>query len=250
MSAEAKRSSWVLLTICAVGLVLGFVAASFAIATTQNDPGQFGRQGNVQLRGVVYSEPYPHLRTAPSADFPEGRTIALASANGKRGVVEQVRRLDGEVVDARGFIVRRGDGEMLQISRLRDRQNNRWLAPLEMVSDDASVELTEPVDLGAWRLSGEICDGQCVLGIMRPGRGLAHKACANLCIQGGVPPMFVTEAPVEGSQFMLLAGADGGPVPEEAMYDHTGLYITVEGRLERRGNLLFFFVDLDTAETL
>lgn len=248
MSASTKRSAWIFGGISAVGLIIGFVAASLAIATTQDDPGAFGRQGNQELLGVIYAAPYPHLRTAPDDAHPDGRTIAIASANGKRGVVEQAERFDGQTVIARGFIVRRGDGEMLQMSGIRVDGQRR--PAIEAAPDAGPIALTAPVDLGRWRLAGEICDGQCVLGIMRPGRGLAHKACANLCIQGGVPPMFVTEAPVEGSQFMMLAAPDGGPLPEERLYDLVGAFVSLDGRLERRGDQLFFIVDLDTADVL
>ena len=91
--------------------------------------------------------------------------------------------------------------------------------------------------LGRWRLTGEICDGKCYAGAMRPGTGLAHKACANLCLIGGVPPVLVTTAPVEGERFLLIAGADGGPVTP-ALLDHVATLVQVEGDVERRGSLL------------
>lgn len=245
MRAASKRSIFLVAAISVVALIVGFVAAAIAIATTQDDPraaglGAYGRQGNVELRGVLFAAPYPHLRTAPEDGFPQGRTLPIANSNGKRGVEERAAELNGETIDARGFVMIRGDGQMLQAQPRRLRPS----------ADPAPIALTEPVDLGRWRLSGEICDGQCVLGAMRPGRGLAHKACANFCIQGGVPPMFVTEEAVEGSQFMLLATAQGGPPPAAQMEDLIGLLVTVEGRLERRGDLLFFFVDLETAEAI
>ncbi|MCI4666057.1 MAG: hypothetical protein MRY74_15180 [Neomegalonema sp.] len=236
MSSDSRRSTFLFSAISAMGLVLGFVVAAFAISSTQDDPGRTGFQGGVKLRGVILAAPYPHLMTPPSAKYPQGRAIPLASANGKRGVGGQAKRLNGQIVELRGFIVRRGDGEMMQVTRR-----------IRRAKDQTPFAMTKPTRLGRWRLSGEICDGQCVLGIMKPGRGLAHKACANFCIAGGIPPMFVTEKPVEGSQFMLLGGPDGGPMPA-SMYDKVGPFITVEGRLERRGNLLFFFIDPAKAE--
>ena len=84
---------------------------------------------------------------------------------------------------------------------------------------------------------------------MRPGTGLAHRACANLCLVGGVPPVFVSSAPVEGEEFLLIGGPDGGPLPE-ALLDVTALYISVEGRVERRGDLLVFLIDPASIEVL
>ena len=84
---------------------------------------------------------------------------------------------------------------------------------------------------------------------MRPGRGLAHKACANLCVAGGVPPVFVSSQPVEGSEFLMISGPDGGPIPD-ALYDLMAQYIQIEGQITRHGDLLVFAMDADTAEVL
>ncbi len=84
---------------------------------------------------------------------------------------------------------------------------------------------------------------------MRPGNGLAHKACANLCLSGQVPPVFVAVTPVEGGGFMLLGDRGGGPLPE-AVKDFVGMRVALEGTLERRGDLLVFLVDLAKARRL
>ena len=49
--------------------------------------------------------------------------------------------------------------------------------------------------------------------------------------------MLVTTGAVAGSSFLLLAGADGGPMPA-ALRPLVGLRITLEGAVERRGDLL------------
>lgn len=91
-------------------------------------------------------------------------------------------------------------------------------------------------------MTGEICDGKCAAGSMRPGDGLAHKACANLCISGGLPPVLVMDLPVAGSTVVLIAGPDGGPMPK-ALYDLVALPVQIEGQLERRDDLLVFRAD-------
>ncbi|MGI9422759.1 MAG: hypothetical protein ACR2PA_06170, partial [Hyphomicrobiaceae bacterium] len=103
--------------------------------------------------------------------------------------------------------------------------------------------------LGRWRLKGEICDGKCLAGAMRPGRGLAHRACANLCLIGGVPPIFVASEPVAGSQFFLLADQDGNALPD-AYLNHVAVYISLDGTIERRGKILLFKVDLASLKVL
>lgn len=99
-----------------------------------------------------------------------------------------------------------------------------------------------PVPIGRWRLTGETCDGKCYAGARRPESGLAHKACANLCFTGGVPPVFVTTFPVEGQNFLLMAGADGGPLPRELL-DQTAVLVELKGEVEQRDDLLIFKVE-------
>jgi hypothetical protein len=82
---------------------------------------------------------------------------------------------------------------------------------------------------------------------MRPGSGVAHRACASLCLLGGVPPVFVTTQPVEGEEFLLITG-EGDAVLPEALFDYVGLYVTLEGDVARHGDLLVLTVDTDTVE--
>ena len=84
---------------------------------------------------------------------------------------------------------------------------------------------------------------------MRPGRGLAHKACANLCLLGDVPPVFVSSQPIEGTDFMLITGPDGTELPAAA-YDYVGQFISLEGDLERRGDMLVLRMDDTTMELI
>ena len=110
-------------------------------------------------------------------------------------------------------------------------------------------EVPEPEPLGRWKLAGEICDGKCMTGGMRPGRGLAHKACANLCISGGVPPVFVSTQPVEGSEFLMISVPDGGPLPQ-VVYDRMAQFVSLEGEITRHGDLLVLAIDPDSVEVL
>ena len=98
----------------------------------------------------------------------------------------------------------------------------------------------------SWRLTGEICDGKCALGVMRPGTGLAHKACANVCVAGGVPPVLVTTAPVAGTQFLLIGDPAGHALPD-TLRDHMAIPQRMDGVLEREADLLVFRTDLAAA---
>lgn len=234
-----KRLARFLLAVSAL-LIAGFAGLALAIGAARPDPGpaafrfDWGRQ---TFTGVLVARPYPTVTVAVGAErVASGHTIMLVG-QGKQGVQTRAAALDGRMVEASGVVLERGpELDMLQARGGAD--------GLKLVEGEAPSIADEA--LGRWRVTGEICDGKCLAGAMRPGTGLAHKACANLCIYGGAPPVFVASAPVEGSQYMLLANAEGGPLGAE-LYDLVARMATLEGDLYRRGDLLIFHTDLATA---
>jgi len=201
------------------------------LATVDPGPGRYAddlRGGT--LTGVVDLLPYPILRVPATKDA--SARAALLSGQSKVGAQGGVN-VDAKFIKLGGVFVRRGDLEMLLIGGGGGKPATAPLPKFEPA-------MTE--DLGRWRLTGEICDGKCYGGSMKPGRGLAHKACANLCITVGLPPVLVMEQPVEGMTVVVLAAENGGPLPD-TMLDLTAIPIQLEGRLERRDDLLIFNVD-------
>lgn len=225
-------------------LIVGFTGLALAIGAAKPDPGpaafrfDWGRQ---TVEGILVAKPYPTVTVTKGSERVEvGRTLML-SGQGKRGVQARAGKLDGTLVEASGVILKRGALDLLQA---RGGENG-----LKAVAADAPHQSTPIADepLGRWRISGEICDGKCLAGAMRPGTGLAHKACANLCLYGGAPPVMVASEPVEGSQFLLLGDANGEPLGD-GLYDLVARMVTLEGDLVRRGDLLIFMADLDGAK--
>ncbi len=182
------------------------------------------------LTGVIDALPYPILRVAASDDAPA--RAYLMGGQAKNGVAVRTGQMAGAQVTVGGVFVRRGDMEILL-------SNNNQINP---APDAAAFTPAPPQDLGRWRLVGEICDGKCYAGAMKPGSGLAHKACANLCIQTGLPPVLVMALPVEGATEVVLADQDGGPMPA-ALLDMTAIPVQMDGHLERRDDLLVFRID-------
>ena len=219
----------------AVGLVAALAGAAIALAVSPEHPGSGGYINELQdghLTGVLQTRPYPVLRI-PASNGRPAHAVMLAGQI-KTGVQSAAAALDGATVEAGGVLVRRGDLDMLLIG---------GPVGLRASAHAASISVPSvPEFLGRWRIVGEICDGKCAAGAMRPGKGLSHKACANLCIIGGVPPVFVSTVPVEGAGFLLLADADGGPLPTRYLA-RTGERIAVEGEIERRDDLLILKVD-------
>ncbi|WP_299962586.1 hypothetical protein [uncultured Roseobacter sp.] len=230
-----------LLVICVL-LISGLAGFGLALGTAQDDPGQgafrfdYGRQ---TVTGVVELTPYPLLRvTIGNERIPEGHTLMLAGG-GKTNVENRAIPLEGQLAQVSGVMLQRGDLDMLQLRGGAD-----GISAAEGVAPPMGT-----VPLGRWQLAGEICDGKCLSGAMRPGRGLAHKACANLCLLGGVPPVFVSTQPVDGSEFLLITGPEGDHLPETA-YDYVAQYVSLEGEVERRGDLLVLRMDPNTLRVL
>ncbi len=226
----------------ALSVVAVFAVAGVMIGGTQDDPGpgafrfDYGRQ---TVTGVVSLVPYPLVHVTQGNDrIKPGHTLML-TGQGKSSVVARATPLERQLATVSGVILQRGALDMLQVAGGRN--------GLQAAEGTAPEQVPEP--LGRWRLAGEICDGKCLAGAMRPGRGLAHKACANLCLIGGIPPVFVSSQPVEGSEFLLVTGPDGTALPKSA-YDFVAQYISVEGAVERHGDLLVFQIDPDTMEVL
>ena len=218
---------------CCLGFLATMLLLALGLAGTMDDAGGGGPVAAEEqvLRGIVTSAPYALLHLPPDARHPDGHVVMLTMI-GKYPVMVP-KELDGQGVEARGWLIRRGSMDMLQMTA--------DLAGATVAMPPMRVER-----LGRWRITGEICDGQCYVGLMRPGTGIAHRACANFCLMSGVPPVFVATAPVGGTSFLMLADAGGG-MPGDAMYDYVGLRVRLDGEVERRGDVLIFRADLRTA---
>lgn len=220
---------------CFIG---GLGLAALALSSTQNDPGSGGFQWGNRFEnvGLLELRPYPVLRLPADGETP-AKTYML-SGQGKNGAFKQTEANQGNAVNLRGVPVNRGDLTMIQVGKVEAAENGL-----------SGFTPSEPVSLGRWKLTGEICDGKCYAGAMRPGRGLAHKACADLCLTGGIPPVFVSSGPVGGRNFFLMADTEGNLLGDE-INTLLALYVEVEGEVEQLDDLMIFKVDLATARLL
>jgi hypothetical protein len=228
------RSAWPLtgfLAAVVVVLAAGFAGLGLALGSNVDDPGGGDFGGDRSATGVLLAYPYPMLIADPDAAHPAGHAMLLAGG-GKIGVQEEAVKLDGRRVRIDGSAMKRGTIDMQLVGRM------------EAVEGVAVVPAAEP--LGRWRLTGEVCDGKCYAGVMRPGAGLAHKACANVCLLGGVPPVLVTTAPVAGGQFLLMADPEGHALPD-AYRDHVAILQRMDGTVTRIADLLIFRTDIAAA---
>lgn len=219
-----------------VFFIAGMASASVLMSLNTDSPGAGSYADELHgeyLVGTMELKPYPILRVP--AEGPKPARAVMLAGSGKFGVDARALPLAGKTARVGGIFVKRGDLEMLLVGGGDDLK----AADLQT---SAAASIAAPQNLGRWRLTGEICDGKCAGGAMKPGTGLAHKACANLCLNGGVPPVFVSTAPVGGHRYFLLSSGDGGPMPADLL-DKTGVPIVLEGSVERRDDLLIFKVD-------
>jgi len=94
-------------------------------------------------------------------------------------------------------------------------------------------------------LRGEITDPKCFAGAMKPGDGKTHKACAALCLRGGIPPAFRTTGRDGELVSYVLVGPGVEPLEGESLeplVERVGEPVALRGRPVTLGRLRLFEV--------
>ena len=209
-------------------LLLAFAGLAFAFAASQRDPGDAVWDiVNAQTwEGVVRMDPYPMLVT-------NGGEALLIVGAVKNGVHATVRPHDGQRRTLTGYPLEREGRRMIQILEAE--------GEFQPAEGSVATLTAEPIGEVSY-LRGEIVDGKCYLGAMKPGDGLAHRACAILCVRGGLPAMFVPADRDAGDPLMLVTVNGAGDMPE-SMLGSIGMRVSVSGRISRLGSLTVLDVD-------
>ncbi|MEX0643667.1 MAG: hypothetical protein WD076_00025 [Parvularculaceae bacterium] len=210
---------------------------AYAVARSLDDPGAGAwRTGKLhKATGVLATRPYPMLYLADSAS-PYGVKTVLVVAQGKCTSALDLSAKDGRVFEASGVLIERGSRQMLEVPLAL----GEWLAPVANIG----LKLPDfaPEGLGRAKLSGRIMDSKCFFGVMRPSRGKTHKACASLCIRGGIPPSFWARAKDGREAVLLMTDASGAALGEEIL-PFVADPVAAEGEIVRVGDLLQFRAD-------
>ena len=180
------------------------------------------------FEGFVVADPYPSLIVPGDTAF----SRYLLTAPGKFGADELVESHVGRAVSLQGTLAYRDGQAMIQVEpgTVAARQTS-----------EPPPQLPE-IDLGTRRVEGEIVGSKCYLGVMNPGSGVTHRACATVCIRGGVPPLLEVRREDGRREGIVLAGAGGEAIGNRL----EGLIATpvgMTGRLVRRGGTTFLLVD-------
>lgn len=208
----------------AIFLVVAAVSLAGALAWVQQDFGaglfEFGVERDFE--GVLLLSPYPLLQvTRPGSPVP---SLFLLTRFGKHAL-ELDPQLDGRTVALRGSLIARGRRTMIEVT------------PGSVV-DRGAASAIRPEVLGRLVVAGEIVDSKCWLGVMKPNQGTSHRACATLCLRGGVPPMLRVASDSGRSEVLLLVDANGGPLGQHIL-DRVAVPVEVSGSLSRLGADLY-----------
>lgn len=224
----------------AAALVGGAVAAAALLASQQAPfvPSVFEFGTETELMGWIREQPVPALVVAAPGDAE--RPLALSSyllvGFGKHGAQEAVAGLHGQHVRVRGTLIHLDGEAMIELT------NEGAIAPLE-ATGAAPEEDRERI--GRVTLRGEIVDSKCHFGVMNPGTGKVHRACAARCLSGGVPPVFLVRTADGGRLHLLLVGTDGRSIGPEVL-DVVAEPLEITGEVERIDSLLVLRAEPDT----
>ena len=215
-------------------LAVAVVAVAITLAASQQPfaPGVFEFLNYRTLEGVIDETPYPSLLVERPGAAGAGYSRYFLVGEGKLGAGSEVAGLNGKRVTAEGTLIYLNGQTLFEIK------------PGSIGAVARTGRLQEPAAelLGEVTLEGEIVDSKCYLGVMNPGRGKAHKACAIRCISGGVlPALLVTDAS-GNSIAIILAGADG-KAAGQAILGLVGEPVRVTGRLENSADTLVLYAE-------
>ncbi len=228
--APARTAQYVRRRVVALMLVAALLAVVLVAAQDRFAQAWFEFGNHRSFDGYVSEFPYPTLLVerphAEDSAVPFSRY--LLSVPGKYGAQEALAGLDGKRVRLSGTLIYRDDQTMVEV--LPDS-----VQTLEGLRADAPA--AETASLGSFRLSGEIVDSKCYLGVMKPGNFKAHRACAIRCISGGIPAVFVARDHEGASMHLLLVGSDDRILNDEIL-DFVADPIELDGEILRDGGLL------------
>ncbi|MEM9386214.1 MAG: hypothetical protein AAGA68_14220 [Pseudomonadota bacterium] len=214
-----------------LSLTLSCGALGAGLAALQRSPGN----GTWDLedrdwRGVVHADPFPMLRTRDIDGI--ARSLWLVCP-GKCGVRTIIDAYAGQAVTLRGSLLARDGFHMLSAA-----QGSDWIAH-SPTAPETALRLPAAEPLEHVSLVGEILDMKCFAGAMRPSTGKPHKACAALCIRGGIPPALFARDRQGAYRPLLLVDEHGAAHLPEPLLPLVADSVRVEGQLLRRDDTLF-----------
>ncbi len=228
--APKAVASVVVKAVSGIAVVLLVVALSIALRQqpAENSVFEFGTY--TTITGVIFEKPYPLLRVNAGTNT-QGNAVyqSIPLVNlGKRGVahiIDELGRntaLNQAEVTISGTLIYYDGKSLLELS-----EGKASIKGTKQASSPVQAQAT-----GTWHeatLAGEIVDGKCFFGVMKPGYGKAHRSCAVRCIAGGIPPVLSVKNSSGGYDYYLLTGPNGQAYNQQVL-PYTGKPVTISGR--------------------
>ncbi len=184
--------------------------------------------------GTIQAKPIPFLlieNSQKSGELPTFSRLPLV-AEGKHGVGDEIKSLDGQKVSLKGTLIYRDDLQMIEVVG----------NSVEKVTQTVAAIEEKPESLGTFTLQGEIVDSKCYLGVMNPGNSKPHRECAVACLRGGIPPLFIVKDTGGKVSELWLLSEQGEPVNSDIL-DFVAEPIEISGEVSRIGDQLFFKIN-------
>ena len=239
-------------------LVLLIVLGALSIALLNHffrEPHHAGVSGSkvVKLKGVLIAKPYPMLLVERVFDKASSKARSAKKAivryyvtpPGKKGLGKAAQKWHRKYVSMKGKLIYREDQTMIvaHTSTIEVIKNQ------DKKQDILKKSYTEKI--GRFTLRGEIVDSKCFLGQMKPGSGKPHRACATLCIRGGLPPLFVvSSSKIKFNRtFLVLVSRSNRPV-NQAVLNVVAEPVEITGDVIKKDNLYFLKAEPSTYKRL
>ena len=207
--------------LAAIPIALGAVAAGTIGLATQQQPwgdAEWDTAAPIEVTGVFRASPYPVVHERAEDGSVRSHLLVRVGKLGVADVLagEDSAWLDGAVVDAKGWRLERDGRRILELDPApsgsdRETGTATGLDAVRLSESPPPFALRELDLSGATTVTivGEIVDAKCFLGAMKPGSGRGHKACATLCVQGGIPPVLFSIADDQSPRYHLLTDETG-----------------------------------------
>lgn len=193
-----------------------------------------------EIEGLFRAEPYAHIKVhVPNSTHCQSFMLVDELKTAWPEAIAQ--QYDGQYVKLSVGSIYRGD-----VTLLEGNPNTS----VEVIDSPGGFPMEHATDdLGEQTLIGEIVDSKCYSGAMNPGNLKTHRACATVCIRGGIPPVLLVRRKNDSPLYFFLADEQGLPVLEEVI-NYVAQPVAITGKLDTSCGLLMLHFDPDNIRRL
>lgn len=195
------------------------------------EPSFYNYMTKSEFEGVFVANPIPSLRVARPGAIGEGQekdsNYLLVSPRKYGFQTDDSAELDGKNIRLKGALIFNRTQTMIEVV-----PKSIEIAPAVMQEPHEEEKL---INLGRYKLTGEIVDSKCYYGALNPGFGKPHRACAVRSISNGVPPLLLIRSE-DGETCELLIMGEGMKMIGKQILDQVGVPVQVVGDVYKWGN--------------